>query len=212
MAGKTSKIFIHQTADVSPKAQIGEGTKIWNWVQVREGAKVGKECIIGKGSSLDSGVTLGDRVKVQNNASLYTTLNVEDDAYIGPHACFTNDKYPRAVNPDMTLKGGAGSGAGWHIETTNVKKGASVGAGAVVGPGVTIGEWAMVGMGSVVTKDVPAHALVYGNPARVKGFVCRCAKALKKKGEDKATVVMECPEGHGEVKIPKKDYELLEKR
>jgi len=159
--------FVHKTAEVSEKARIGAGTKIWNNSQVRESAILGKGCILGKNVYIDSGVTVGDRVKAGNNVSVFRGAVVEDWVFLGPHCCLTNDKYPRSVKPDGSPK----SGKDWTVSGVTIKKGASIGAGAIVLPGVTVGEWAMVGSGSVVTKDVPAYGLVYGNPARLQGKV-----------------------------------------
>ena len=171
--------MIHPTADVAPEARIGAGTRIWHQAQVREGAVVGAQCNIGKGVYIDRDVVVGDRVKVQNRASLYRGVTVEDNVYIGPHVSFTNDRYPRAVNPDGTPK----TDDDWSPERTLVREGASIGAGAVVLPGVTIGRWAIVGAGAVVTRDVPDQALVTGNPARVAGRVCVCGRRLAREGE-----------------------------
>lgn len=158
--------FIHPTAEVSEKAKIGEGTKIWNLAQVREGAVIGKNCIISKNVYIDTGVVIGNHVKVQNNVNVYHGVTVEDDVFLGPSMTFTNDMYPRAFNED------------WEITETVVKKGASLGANVTVVCGVTISEYAMAGSGSVITKDVPSHALVVGNPARQIGWVCRCGHKL----------------------------------
>jgi acetyltransferase-like isoleucine patch superfamily enzyme len=159
--------LIHPTADVSPQAEIGEGTRVWANVQIRERAKLGRSCIVGRNSYIDFDVTIGDNVKIQNNASLYVGLTVEDGVFIGPHAIFTNDKLPRAINPDGSLK----SVADWHVGKTRLQYGAAIGAGAIIVTGVTVGRWAMVGSGSVVAKDVPDYALVVGNPARVIGYI-----------------------------------------
>jgi acetyltransferase-like isoleucine patch superfamily enzyme len=171
--------MIHPSADVSPEARIGPGTRVWHQAQVREGAVVGADCVLGKGVYIDRDVVIGDRVKVQNRASLYRGVTVEDGVYIGPHATFTNDRYPRAVNPD----GAPQSDDDWTVEPTLVREGASIGAGAVVLPGVTIGRWAMVGAGAVVTRDVPEQTLVVGNPARARGYVCVCGRPLAGEGE-----------------------------
>ena len=159
--------MIHPTADVSPEAVIGEGTRVWAHVQIRERAKIGRNCIIGRNSYIEFDVTIGDNVKIQNNASLYVGLTIDDGVFIGPHVIFTNDKLPRAINPDGTLK----SAADWHVGKTHIQYGAAIGAGAIVVTGVTIGRWALVGSGAVVTKDVPDYALVLGNPARIVGYV-----------------------------------------
>lgn len=160
-------IKIHPQAEVSPEAVIGEGTMIWRNVQIREQARIGKKCIIGQGAYVEYGVVIGDNVKIQNNASLYNGLELEDGVFVGPHVVFTNDKVPRAVNADGSLK----SAADWTVGKTRVKTGAALGACTVVVTGVTIGRWAMIGSGSVVTKDIPDYALAAGNPARVIGWV-----------------------------------------
>jgi UDP-2-acetamido-3-amino-2,3-dideoxy-glucuronate N-acetyltransferase len=170
-----SGFFAHRTAEVSEKAVIGEGTKIWNQAQVREGAYIGKECILGKNAYIDAGVKIGDRVKVGNNVSVFKGALIEDWVFIGPHCCLANDKYPRSVNPNGSLK----SEKDWSVSGVTVRKGASLGAGVTVLPGVTIGEWAMVGSGSVVTRDVPAQVLVYGNPAKAHGKACRCGAIME---------------------------------
>lgn len=167
--------IVHPTADVSPAAEIGAGTRVWSHVQIRERAHVGANCIIARNVYIECDVAVGDNVKIQNNASLYTGLTVEDGVFIGPHVIFTNDRVPRAINPDGTLK----SASDWHVGTTLVCYGAALGAGSVVVTGVTIGRWALVGAGAVVTRDVPEHAIVLGNPARIVGYVSaggvRCA-------------------------------------
>lgn len=159
--------FVHATAEVSGKAKIGAGTKIWNNVQVREGAVIGGGCIIGKNAYIDAGVKIGNRVKVGNNVSVFKGSVVHDCVFLGPHCCLSNDKYPRSVNPDGSLK----TEKDWKISGVRVEEGASIGAGTILLPGVNVGRWAMVGSGSVVTKDVPAFGLVYGNPAELHGKV-----------------------------------------
>lgn len=175
-SGMVVKVFmsIHHTAEVSPEAQIGERTRIWNWAQVRASARVGDDCIVGKGVYIDGGVVIGNRVKIQNHASLFHGLVIEDGVFVGPHACFTNDLSPRAINPDGTLK----AATDWMVSPTLVKYGASIGANATIVCGVVIGRWAMIGAGSVVTRDVPDHGLVAGNPARLRGWVCVCGARL----------------------------------
>ena len=148
------KTYLHPTANVSPDAIIGEGSKIWINVQVREQAKIGKNCILSKDVYIDETVCVGDNCKIQNSVSVYKGVTIGKDVFIGPNASFTNDKVPRAFN------------ANWKVTPTMIKKGASIGANATIVCGVVIGEYAMVAAGSVVTKDVQPYALVVGNPAR----------------------------------------------
>lgn len=166
--------FIHPTADVSPQAIIGPGARIWHQAQVREGARIGDNCIIGKSVYIDLDVIIGNNVKIQNGVSVYHGVTVKDGVFLGPGVVLTNDKLPRAINPDGSLK----ADADWEVSPILIQRGASIGAGAVILPGVTVGAFAMVGAGAVVTHDVPAHGLVYGNPARLRGHVCRCGRPL----------------------------------
>jgi acetyltransferase-like isoleucine patch superfamily enzyme len=160
-------MFVHSTAEVEEGATIGEGTKIWHLCHVRRGARIGKGCVLGRGVFVDAGVVIGDRVKIQNYVSVFHGVTIEDGVFVGPHVCFTNDLRPRAVNPDHTAK----AADDWVLGETLVRRGASLGANATIVCGVTIGHWAMVGAGSVVTRHVPDHALVLGNPARQVGYV-----------------------------------------
>jgi len=183
-----SSVRIHPTADVSAEAIIGPGTSIWNQAQVRERARIGSDCVIGKNVYVDFDVVVGDRVKIQNNASLYHGVTVEDGVFIGPHVCFTNDRLPRAVNSD----GSAKTDADWEVGLIRVRVGAALGAASVVLPGVTIGRWALVGAGSVVTRDVADYALVLGNPARRIGSACPCGEPLPD-GPDGTPFTGPCP-------------------
>ncbi len=167
-------VRVHPTAEVSPDAVIGPGTSIWNQAQVREGARIGAECIIGKNVYVDTGVVIGDDVKVQNNVSVFHGVTIEDGVFIGPHVCFTNDRVPRAINVDGSLK----TDADWEVSPILVRTGAALGANSTILPGVTIGRWALIGAGSVVTRDVADHELVAGNPARRLGSACACGAPL----------------------------------
>jgi UDP-2-acetamido-3-amino-2,3-dideoxy-glucuronate N-acetyltransferase len=157
-------IRIHPTAEVSNDAIIGEGTSIWHQAQVREGVSIGKNCILGKGVYIDFGVEIGDHVKIQNYVSVFHGVTLEDGVFVGPHVCFTNDLLPRAVNPDGSLK----TDSDWVLSKTLVREGAGLGANSTIRCGVIIGRWAIVGAGSVVTRDVPDYGMVWGNPARLK--------------------------------------------
>ena len=168
-------VRIHPTAEVSADADIGPGSSIWNQAQVRERARIGAGSIIGKNVYVDSDVVIGDRCKVQNNVSLFHGVTVEDGVFIGPHVCFTNDRLPRAINPDGSLK----TDDDWEVSTVLVRHGAALGANSTILPGVVIGRWALVGSGSVVTRDVADFELVAGNPARRLGSACPCGNALR---------------------------------
>lgn len=181
-------VRIHPTAEVSPEAVIGPGTSVWNQAQVRERARIGSECVIGKNAYVDVDVVIGDRVKVQNNVSIYRGVTVEDGVFIGPHVCFTNDRVPRAISAEGALK----TDADWEVTPIHVRSGAALGANSTILPGVTIGRWAMIGSGSVVTRDVADHELVAGNPARRLGSACACGQPLRD-GEDGSPFSGECP-------------------
>ncbi len=150
----SNPVYIHPTANVSPEANIGAGSKIWINVQVREKAEIGDNCIISKDVYIDRAVRIGARCKVQNSVSVYNGVTLGDDVFVGPNVSFTNDRVPRAFNTE------------WKITATNVGNGASLGANCTIICGVSIGEYAMVAAGSVVTHDVPPYTLVTGNPAR----------------------------------------------
>jgi acetyltransferase-like isoleucine patch superfamily enzyme len=165
---------IHPSADIEAGVTVGPGTSIWHRAQVREGATIGAECTIGGSVFIDFGVSLGDRVKVQNLALVYHGVSVEDGVFIGPAAILTNDRFPRAI----TSTGDLVTDADWQGSPIQLRSGCSIGAGAVVVAGVEVGRYATVGAGAVVTRDVPAHALVVGNPARRLGWMCACGARL----------------------------------
>jgi len=156
---------------IDPSARIGDGTAIWVNVQVMAGARIGRDCILGKDVFVDADVVIGDRCKIQNGVSLYRGVTLEDGVFMGPHCTTTNDLDPAAITPDGRLKGPSD----WTLGRTLLREGARVGAHATIvcgDPVRTIGRWALVGAGALVVDDVPDFALVVGNPARVKRFVC----------------------------------------
>ncbi|MBN2406711.1 MAG: N-acetyltransferase [Elusimicrobia bacterium] len=173
-----SRFFAHATAEVEEGAIIGENTRIWNYTHVMKGAVVGSGCNIGQNVFIGAKAVLGSNVKVQNNISIYDDVIVEDDCFLGPSMVFTNVINPRAFIERKN-----------EYKKTLVKKGATVGANATIVCGVTLGEYSFVGAGSVVTKDVEPYALVYGNPARFRGFICMCGLKLKEPGQSK---ILEC--------------------
>jgi acetyltransferase-like isoleucine patch superfamily enzyme len=158
----------HPLSVVEDGATIGAGTRIWHFAHVRKGAVIGRDCIIGKDAYVDTEVVMGDGCKVQNGANLYKGLTMGDRVFVGPAAQFTNDLFPRAELWDES-----------RLVRTTVKDGASIGSNATIVCGITLGRYATVGAGAVVTRDVPDHGLVLGNPARLRGFVCKCGRPLK---------------------------------
>ena len=163
---KSSNIYIDATAIVHAEAVVGAGTKIWNWTKVREGSKIGAGCSVGQSGYIDIGVVIGDGCKIQNGVSIYDGVIVGDHVFIGPSATFTNDHNPRANNPN------------WQITQTVVEEGASIGASATIVCGVTLGVYCMIAAGAVVTKDVSAHGLVMGTPARLVDYVTKNGSRL----------------------------------
>jgi acetyltransferase-like isoleucine patch superfamily enzyme len=166
---------IHPTADLEAGVFVGAGSSVWHRAQVRVGARIGAECIVGRDAFIDEGVTIGDRVKIQNAALVYHGVTVEDGVFIGPNAILTNDRFPRAI----TRAGELARADDWTVSPILLRRGCSIGAGAVVVAGTVVGSFATVGAGAVVTRDVPDHALVAGNPARRLGWVCFCGQRLR---------------------------------
>lgn len=162
-------VFVHPSG-INDSAQVGAGTRIWAFAHVMKGAVVGRACNIGSTAFIESGAVLGDHVTVKNGVAVWDRVTLEDYVFLGPHAVLTNDPCPRS-HPDYR-----GTPDDW--KPTLIREGASVGANAVVVCGSTLGAWSFVGAGSVVTRDVPDHGLVVGNPARRVGWVCRCGRRL----------------------------------
>ena len=168
-----------ETAIISKDAKIGKSTKVWHFSQIREGALIGQNCVIGKNVYIDKDVKIGSNVKIQNNSSIYHGSTIEDGVFIGPHVCLTNDKNPRAIKEDGSLK----NDGDWEEGKILIKNGASIGAGSIILPNVTIGQFALIGAGSVVTKNVPDYGLVYGNPAKLHGYIDKTGKKVKSKND-----------------------------
>lgn len=198
-------IRIHPTADVAESAQMGEGTSIWHQCQIRPGVKIGQNCILGKGVYVDADVSIGDNVKIQNYVSVFHGVTIEDGVFVGPHVCFTNDMRPRAINPDGSLK----AATDWTVSETRIRRGAALGANSTIRCGITVGEWAMVGSGSVVTRDVPSYGLVFGNPARLRGFVCPCGAELSYLEEKNGQITACCKECGQTVEMEKSTWEMI---
>lgn len=154
--------------------RVGPRSSIWHRAQVRTGARIGADCVIGRDVFIDAGVTIGDRVKIQNGALVYHGVTVEDGVFIGPGAILTNDRFPRAIS----ATGEFARADDWTVSPIVLGHGSSIGAGAVVIAGNDVGEFATIGAGSVVTRPVVSHALVVGNPARLIGWVCACGTRL----------------------------------
>lgn len=168
-----------ETADIDVRARVAESASIWHLAQVRENAVIGENCIIGRGAYIDEGVVLGDNCKVQNNALVYAPAILEEGVFVGPAVVFTNDTFPRAINPDGSLK----SASDWESKGVTVRRGAAIGARSVVLGGVEVGAWALIAAGSVVTKDVSSHALMVGSPARRVAWVGFTGHVLESDGE-----------------------------
>lgn len=182
--------YAHPTAIIEQDCSIGAGTKIWHFVHVMSHSRIGRDCVLGQNVMIAPQVVLGDRVKVQNNVSIYTGVICEDDVFLGPSMVFTN-----VINPRSFIERKS------EFKPTVVRKGASIGANATVVCGVEIGRYAMIGAGAVVTKNVPDYALLMGNPARQSGWVCACGCKLP----TNTLGVASCPDC-------KKSYKLIDNR
>jgi acetyltransferase-like isoleucine patch superfamily enzyme len=189
----TNDIFIHPTAIVESD-RIGKGTRIWAFTHVMKEVEIGETCNIGEHCFLESGVIVGDHSTIKNGNMLWEGVILEEGVFLGPQVCFTNDMYPRS--PRLPQAGKRYENRDWLL-STRLEQGASIGAGAVLLPGLTISTFAMVGAGAVVTSDVPAHALVTGNPARIKKWVCCCGHPLD--FQQSRAICQECEETFIEV-------------
>jgi len=161
--------YVHESCYIDKNVKIGNGTKIWHYSHVQSGARIGKNCSIGQNVNIGNNVQIANHVKIQNNVSIYEGVELEDYVFCGPSMVFTNVKIPRSEFPQKGKK--------YYVKTL-VKKSASIGANATILCGVTIGRYAFIGSGAMVTKDVPAHALIIGNPGKVKGWVDKKGEQL----------------------------------
>lgn len=190
--------FVHESSYVDEPCDIGEGTSIWHFSHVMKNAKMGQNCKIGQNVVISPNVTIGNNVKIQNNVSVYTGVTLEDDVFCGPSMVFTNVFNPRSAVPRNTDA---------DFLKTLVKQGASIGANATIVCGTTIGRYAFVGAGSVVTRDIPDFALVYGNPARQQGWMCYCGARFKNMKEGARVI---CPDCQLQYILQNKVFQLLE--
>ena len=166
--------LIHKTAIIEEGVKIGKGTNVWDNAHIRKNVSIGKNCIIGGKSYIAYDVDIGNQVKINAFVYICAGVTIKDNVMVSAGAIFTNDKFPRAtIDGKLTT-----SEPTEDTLETRVEEGVTIGAGAVIGPGVTLGEYCLIGMGSVITKSVPAHRLVYGTPARVIGYVCKCGHRL----------------------------------
>ena len=180
---------IHPTAIIESNVQLGEGTSVWDSAHIRHDAVLGEECIVGGKSTIAYEVKIGNRVKINSNVYICNGVTIEDGVMISAGTIFTNDRFPRATTPD--LKQLRSSDPDEHTLTTVVREGATIGAGCIVGCHLEIGRWAMIGMGSIVTKSIPDFCLAIGTPARVVGVVCRCGEPVHRCSEcDSSEIVL----------------------
>jgi len=194
-----SKVYVDPTAIIDDGVSLGDATKVWHFVHIMSGAEIGKNCVVADYVYVGRAVKIGDNVKLENRATVFEGVTIENNVFVGPHVSFTNDFYPRSFNKE------------WKTVPTHVKQGSSIGAASVIVCGVTIGEYAMIGAGSVVTCNIPPHALAYGNPAKVRGFVCKCGRKLESPEKRENHVLMTCPSCKEKLKIPTEDYEQIVK-
>ncbi len=175
MSADAPDVFVHPHA-LNESRHVGDGTRLWAFVHVMDGAKVGRFCNLGEHVFIERGARVGDRVTLKNQVSVWDGVTIEDDAFIGPGVIFTNDRYPRS--PRMTAAHDRYAHPENWLESTRVGRGASIGAGAIVLCGLSIGAYAMIGAGSLVSRDAPPHAWVVGRPGRIVGWACLCGRKL----------------------------------
>ena len=168
MAGD-KRYFVHESSYTDDYVEIGKDTKIWHFSHVMHGVRIGRNCTLGQNVLVGPNVKIGNNVKIQNNVSVYEGVTLEDDVFCGPSMVFTNVDRPRSAFPTEDSK---------YLKTV-IKRGATIGANATIVCGHTLGEHSFIGAGAVVTKDVPAYAIVYGNPAKIKGWICECGEKLE---------------------------------
>ena len=164
------KYFSHERALVDRDARIGEGTRIWAFTNIQAGAVIGRRCNICDGSFVEKGAVVGDHVTIKHHVAVFDGVTIEDDVFVGSNVAFINDRYPRSHREN-----------GWKLEKTIIRKGVTIGSNSSILCGVTVGAYAVIGAGSVVTKDVPAHTIVCGNPGKVQGHACVCGQRLDKR-------------------------------
>lgn len=180
---------VHSTAIIESNVQLGEGTSIWDSVHIRHDAVIGEECIVGGKSTIAYDVLIGNRVKINSNVYICNGVTIEDGVMISAGTIFTNDRFPRATMPDLQQL--RSSDPDEHTLTTRVREGATIGAGCIIGCNLQIGRWAMIGMGSIVTKSIPDFCLAMGTPARIIGVVCKCGEPVHRFGEHDSTTELQ---------------------
>lgn len=190
---------VSEFANVDSSVSIGEDSQIWDYAQIREKVVIGSSCVVGRNVYIGPGVAVGNNCKIQNNSLIYNPASIQNGVFIGPGVILTNDRYPRSVKPDGSIK----TQNDWNIVGVDIQEGASIGAGSICVAPVRIGKWSFIGAGSLVTEDVPNFALVVGNPAIQIGWVSKTGKRLVKKGE-----FFHCPENNDMFKL--ENHKLIE--
>ena len=202
---KRKNVFVHPTANVSAKAEIGEGTSLWQFVVVTERARIGSNCNIGAHCYIEAGSRIGNNVTLKNDVAVWQGVEIEDGVFVGPNAIFTNDIYPRS--PRLPESQHRYNDRAALLRPTLVQYGATIGAGAMILAGVTIGRFATIGLGSVVTKSVPDFAMSAGNPSKIHGWMCKCGLPLKQ-----SSGLWECNECHRKYQKEKEKLTELKPR